>query len=57
MTAKSGETLVKASSDDSDVQIIRYTSDLERKTNRTISQLVPFRSFRLDNLELNSFTR
>ena len=41
------ETLVKASSG-IDTQIIRYTSVLRRKTNRTISQVVPLRSFPLD---------
>ena len=40
-TVKSGETLVPARSD-TDVQIVRYTFGYrKRKTNRTISQLVP----------------
>ena len=45
--AKSGETLVRASCG-IDVQIVRYTSVLGRKTNRTISQVVPLRSLPLD---------
>ena len=38
--AKSGETLVEASRD-TNAQIVRYTFFMERKTNRTISRLVP----------------
>ena len=39
--AKSGETLVEASRD-TNAQIVRYTFfSWERKTNRTISRLVP----------------